>query len=72
MQIGSFISTEESGGGNVIPSDTMMKDGMEGAMGHFRVMESLDLEIFFLLPWTLRRPSPHWYAFALGCEVISF
>jgi hypothetical protein len=55
MQIGSFISTEEeSGGGNVIPGDTMMEDGMEGAMGHFRVMESLG------------------YAFALGCEVISF
>jgi hypothetical protein len=51
MQIGSFISTEEeSGGGNVIPSDTMMKDGMEGAMGHFRVMESLDLENFVPSP----------------------
>lgn len=51
MQIGSFISTEEeSGGGNVIPGDTMMKDGMEGAMGHFRVMESLDLENFVPSP----------------------
>ena len=50
MQIGSFISTEEeSGGGNVFPGDTM-KDVMEGAMGHFRVMESLDLENFVPSP----------------------
>jgi hypothetical protein len=51
MQIGSLISTEEeSGGGDVIPGDTMMKDGMEGAMGQFRVMESLDLGTFVPSP----------------------
>ena len=39
MQIGTLILNEaESGGGDVNPGDTMMKDGMEGAIGQFRVM----------------------------------
>jgi len=55
MHLGSLISTEESlrGGGDVIPGDTMMKDGMSGKgwmedpMGQFRSSELLGTGALF-------------------------
>lgn len=59
MQIGSLILTEaESGGGDVIPADTMMKDGMEGTMGQFRVKAPLDVGVFDPSPMAVESRFP--------------